>query len=65
MKITTYVDLTPAQEHTLEDMQRVEVRTALISPFVVATFKTFQDQQVKITLDINGVINHVELIDTP
>ena len=63
MKITTYIELTPAQEHTLEDFQNITVRTVLSKPEVVATFETFQDQQVKITIDESGVINHVELVE--
>ena len=62
MRITTYVELTPAQECVLEGLQNVTVRAALINPCVVATVRTFQNQEVKLTLDPNGVIEHVELI---
>jgi len=61
MKIITYVELTPAQECVLDGLQNVTVRTALQNPFVVATVRTFQHQEVKLTLDPNGVIEHVEL----
>lgn len=63
MKITTYVELTPAQEHTLQDFQSVVVRAELPDPVVVATFHTFQAQDVKVTIDKNGVIKSVTLWD--
>ena len=59
MKITSYVELTPAQEHTLDAFKSVVVRTALLTPTVVATFSTFQVQDVKVTIDQNGVIESV------
>ncbi len=63
MKITSYVELTPAQEKTLEALETVTVRTSLIQPTVVATIRTFQAQEVKLTIDTNGVIQHVEVQD--
>lgn len=63
MKITSYVELTPAQEKTLEALETVIVRTSLIQPTVVATIRTFQAQEVKLTIDANGVIQHVEVQD--
>ena len=59
MKITTYVDLTPAQEKAIEGFQVVVVRTALAKPFVVATFTTFLAQEVKVTLSEDGAIENV------
>jgi len=59
MKITTYVELTPAQERAIEDFQNVVVRTALSAPFVTATFTTFQSQELKVTLSATGVIEHI------
>jgi len=61
MLITSFVDLTPAQRLVLEGFESVEVRTALLKPCVVATIKTFQGQEIKVTLDANGVIQHVDL----
>lgn len=61
MKITSYVELTPAQEHTLDAFNNIVVRTSLLTPTVVATFSTFQAQDVKATIDQNGVIESVML----
>ena len=63
MKITSYVELTPAQEKTLAALETVTVRTSLIQPTVVATIRTFQAQEVKLTIDTNGVIQHVAVQD--
>ena len=63
MKITSYVELTPAQEKTLEALETVTVRTSLLQPTVVATIRTFQVQEVKLTIDADGVIQHVEVVD--
>jgi len=63
MRIVSYVPLTPAQVRLFDDLEHVEVRTALIAPDVVATIKTFQAQQIKLTVDESGVIKHLELID--
>ena len=63
MKITSYVELTPAQEKTLEALETVIVRTSLIQPTVLATIRTFQVQEVKLTIDADGVIQHVEVVD--
>lgn len=63
MEITSYVELTPAQEHTLEAFKRVVVRTALLTPTVVATFSTFQAQDVKATIDLNGVIESIRFVE--
>jgi hypothetical protein len=59
MKITTYVELTPAQEKAIEGFQDVVVKTALARPFVVATFTTFLAQEVKVTLSEDGAIENV------
>ncbi|GAI70583.1 unnamed protein product [marine sediment metagenome] len=63
MKITSYVELTPAQEKTLEALETVTVRTSLIQPTVVATIHTFQVQEVKLTIGADGVIQHAEVQD--
>ena len=63
MKITSYVELTPAQEKTIEALERVTVRTSLIRPTVVATIRTFQVQEVKLTIDADGVITSTEVQD--
>ena len=63
MKITSYVELTPAQEKTLKALETVIVRTSLLQPTVVATIRTFQAQEVKLTIDTNGVIQHVAVQD--
>lgn len=63
MRIVSYVSLTPAQVRLFDDLEHVEVRTALISPDVIATIKTFQDQRIQLTIDESGVIKHLELID--
>lgn len=61
MRITSYIELTPTQEKTLEAFDRTIVRTSLIEPTVVATFTTFQAQDVKVTIDASGVIKAVVL----
>ena len=48
MKITSYVPLTPSQEQTIEAFEKVEVRTSLIEPTIVATFTTPELQTVKV-----------------
>ena len=63
MKITSYVELAPAQEKTLKALETVIVRTSLLQPTVVATIRTFQAQEVKLTIDTNGVIQHVAVQD--
>ena len=63
MKIISYVELTPAQEKTLEALERVTVRSPLIQPSVVATIRTFQAQEVKITIDASGIIQNVQVQD--
>ena len=63
MKITSYVELTPAQEKTLEALETVIVRTSLIQPTVVATIRTFQVQEVELTIGADGVIQHVGVQD--
>ena len=63
MKITSYVELTPAQEKTLEALEMVTVRTSLIQPAVVATIRTFQAQEVKVCIDTNGIIQDVQVQD--
>jgi hypothetical protein len=59
MKILTYVPLTKAQEATIGAFESVEVRTALIKPVVVATFQTFQTQEVKVSINEDGVIVNI------
>jgi len=61
VKITSYVELTPAQEKTIEALETVTVRTALIRPVVVATVRTFLAQEVKLTIDADGIIESVEV----
>lgn len=61
MKIISYVELTAAQVKTLEAMETVVVRTSLIKPTVVATIRTFQAQNIKITIDADGVVEHMEV----
>jgi len=63
VKITSYVELTPAQEKTLKALETVTVRTSLLQPTVVATIRTFQVQEVKLTIGADGVIQHVEVQD--
>ena len=64
MKVISYVPLTPAQEKTLDALSdRVEVRTALLTPNVIATIRTFQAQEIKINIDAKGVIQRVGLQD--
>lgn len=40
----------------LGDFQKVTVRTALCEPVVVATITTFQQQNIQLTIDANGII---------
>ncbi len=61
MKIMSYVELTPAQLKTIEALEKVVVRTSLIEPTVVATVSTFQAQDIKLTIDADGVIRNVEV----
>jgi len=63
VKIMSYVELTPAQEKTIEALETVTVRTSLLQPTVVATIRTFQVQEVKLTIDANGVITGAEVRD--
>jgi len=63
VKITSYVRLTPAQEKTIEALETVTVRASLDLPTVVATIHTFQVQEVKLTIDADGVITNVEVRD--
>ena len=63
MNIITHVELTPAQNKTLEALETVTVRTSLIQPAVVATIRTFQAQEVKICIDTNGIIQDVQVQD--
>jgi hypothetical protein len=68
MHIMSHVDLTSAQEHAIRDFELVIVDDARDKdvdswrklPCAVAAFKTFQGQEVKVTIDKNGVINHIE-----
>jgi len=61
MKIMSYVELTPAQIKTIEALGEVIVRKAPLRPTVVATIRTFQQQNVKLTIDADGVIENVEV----
>lgn len=61
MKITSYVELTAAQEKAIEALDTVVVRTSLIQPTVVATVRTFQAQEVKLTIDADGIIENAEV----
>jgi hypothetical protein len=61
VKITSYVELTASQEKTIEALETVVVRTSLIKPTVVATVRTFQAQNVKLTIDAAGIVEHVEV----
>jgi len=61
VKIISYVELTPAQVKTIEALERVTVRSPLIQPSVVATIRTFQAQEVKLTIDADGIIENVEV----
>jgi len=63
VKITSYVELTPAQEKTLDALETVIVRSPLSQPAVVATIRTFQGQEVKLTIDVDGVITSVGVQD--
>lgn len=63
MKIVSYVELTPAQERTLDDFDKLTVRTSLLKPTVIATIKTWQGQEIKATIDAAGVIELVALED--
>jgi hypothetical protein len=64
-------DLTAAQEHAIshiEGFERATVTYPMVIDYtkgqheddVMAVFKTFQGQEVKVTISKNGVINHVE-----
>ncbi|MDD5701378.1 MAG: hypothetical protein PHU23_04930 [Dehalococcoidales bacterium] len=63
MKITTYSELTPAQEHTLDALEKVTVRPFVTRKTVMATIRTFQAQEIKIEIDPNGVIVNVGVND--
>jgi len=63
MEITAYVELTEAQRRVLGDFQKVTVRTALCEPVVVATITTFQQQNIQLTIDANGIIQKVKVED--
>jgi hypothetical protein len=68
MHIISHTDLTAAQEHAIEGFERATVTYPMVIDYtkgqheddVMAVFKTFQGQEVKVTISKNGVINHVE-----
>jgi len=61
MKILSYVELTEAQKKTLEAMEDVTVRPFISRKTVMATFRTFQAQNLKVELDADGVIVSTEV----
>jgi len=61
VKITSYVELTQAQEKTIKDLETVVVRAVLTRPVVVATVRTSLAQEVKLTIDADGIIESVEV----
>jgi hypothetical protein len=63
MKIISYVPLTRMQEETLEAFEKVEVRTSLIEPTVVATFTTPELQEIKVTINSLGIVENVNLVE--
>ena len=63
MKITSYVELTQAQEKTIKALETVVVRAVLTRPVVVATVRTSLAQEVKLTIDADGVITSTEVQD--
>jgi uncharacterized sporulation protein YeaH/YhbH (DUF444 family) len=68
MHIISYVELTPAQEHAIEGFERAEVKHPRVIDYqagqsesdVMAVFKTFQGQEVMLTIDKMGVIIAVD-----
>lgn len=61
MHIISSCELTTPQEHAIEGFERARVKPAnelnqADSCVVVATFRTFQGQELYIKLDKNGVI---------
>lgn len=63
MKIISYAPLTRMQEETLKIFERVEIRTSLIAPTVVATFTTPELQEVKVTINSLGIIENASLVE--
>lgn len=61
MKIMSYVELTPAQEKTLDSLEKVVVRAAFNKSSIEATIRTFQQQNLILTMDADGVIEDVEV----
>jgi hypothetical protein len=64
MHIISSCDLSVAQEHAIEGFERARVKLANelnepITGAVKAVFKTFQGQEVMVTLDKMGVITSV------
>lgn len=64
MKITTYVPLTRGQDIVLDDFQKIEVRVATSSPnSVIATIRTFEQQEIRITINSAGYIESIKLVE--
>lgn len=62
MRITYYsCEPSKAQEATINSLNGIVVRPALVNPNVVATISTPLGQSVNITLDEMGIIKQVEL----
>ncbi len=62
MRITIYnAELSKSQELTIDALNDIVVRPALINPSVVATMTTALGQAVKVTIDIDGIIRGIEL----
>jgi len=63
MKIISHVPLTKSQEATIESFEKVEVRTSLIEPTIIATFTTLELQEIKVTINSLGIIENVSLVE--
>ncbi len=63
MKIISYIPLTRMQDAILDEFQKIEVRPALTKPSVVATIKTSLRQEIKVTINSEGIIEHVKLVE--
>ncbi len=62
MKITTYVPLTRGQDALLDDFNKIEVRP-INKTTAIATVKTFLQQKIEITINSEGIVEHVEIIE--
>jgi hypothetical protein len=64
MKVTIYdMKLNHAQNALVDSFENVEV-TMGIKPYIIVKVKTFALQTIQLTVNQNGIIEHVELLES-